>query len=143
MVVSPSDLLNVTLRYNTLLTTQDNIINYFCNVFYLNCHIYFYFLLFTVVFSVTPCSLFNQPNINTIINSQLGKIETGELSVNTFVGVRLAADLASACANTVRLYGADVLVAEGILLELLQYEMRQAGLNLTHSQDKDYVRVRK
>ncbi|XP_026739662.1 protocadherin-like wing polarity protein stan [Trichoplusia ni] len=74
------------------------------------------------------------------LRKQLGKIETGELSVNTFVGVRLAADLASACANTVRLYGADVLVAEGILLELLQYEMRQAGLNLTHSQDKDYVR---
>ena len=61
--------------------------------------------------------------------------------MNTFVGVRLAADLASACDNTPLLYGADVLVAEGILLELLQYEMRQAGLNLTHSQDKDYVRV--
>nr|XP_049702759.1 protocadherin-like wing polarity protein stan isoform X2 [Helicoverpa armigera] len=74
------------------------------------------------------------------LRKQLSKIETGELSMNTFVGVRLAADLTSACDNTVKLYGADVLVAEGILLELLQYEMRQAGLNLTHSQDKDYVR---
>ncbi|KOB74665.1 Protocadherin-like wing polarity protein stan, partial [Operophtera brumata] len=74
------------------------------------------------------------------LRKQLHKIETGELSVNTFVGVRLAADLASACANTPQLYGADVLVAEGILLELLQYELKQAGLNLTHSQDKDYVR---
>ncbi|KAJ8731807.1 hypothetical protein PYW08_014537 [Mythimna loreyi] len=74
------------------------------------------------------------------LRKQLSKIETGELSVNTFVGVRLAADLTSACANTPLLYGADVLVAEGILLELLQYETRQAGLNLTHSQDKDYVR---
>lgn len=75
------------------------------------------------------------------LRKQLHKIETGELSVNTFVGVRLAADLTSACANTPQLYGADVLVTEGILLELLQYELRQAGLNLTHSQDKDYVRV--
>uniref|UniRef100_A0A2A4J5X8 Protocadherin-like wing polarity protein stan n=1 Tax=Heliothis virescens TaxID=7102 RepID=A0A2A4J5X8_HELVI len=74
------------------------------------------------------------------LRKQLSKIETGELSMNTFVGVRLAADLTSACDNTAKLYGADVLVAEGILLELLQYEMRQAGLNLTHSQDKDYVR---
>lgn len=73
--------------------------------------------------------------------SQLHKIETGELSVNTFVGVRLAEDLASACQNTPQLYGADVLVAQGILLELIQYELKQAGLNLTHSQDKDYVRV--
>ncbi|XP_022815994.1 protocadherin-like wing polarity protein stan isoform X3 [Spodoptera litura] len=74
------------------------------------------------------------------LRKQLSKIETGELSVNTFVGVRLAADLTSACEQTPQLYGADVLVAEGILLELLQYEMKQAGLNLTHSQDKDYVR---
>lgn len=61
--------------------------------------------------------------------------------MNTFVGVRLAEDLASACSNTPTLYGADVLVAEGILLELIQYELKQGGLNLTHSQDKDYVRV--
>ncbi|KAL0891925.1 hypothetical protein ABMA27_015170 [Loxostege sticticalis] len=74
------------------------------------------------------------------LRNQLHKIETGELSVNTFVGVRLAEDLASACQNTPQLYGADVLVAQGILLELIQYELKQAGLNLTHSQDKDYVR---
>ncbi|XP_026328508.1 protocadherin-like wing polarity protein stan isoform X2 [Hyposmocoma kahamanoa] len=74
------------------------------------------------------------------LSKQLLKIETGELSVNTFVGVRLAEDLTAACANTPKLYGADVMVANGILHELMNYELRQAGLNLTHSQDKDYVR---
>ncbi|CAH2075509.1 unnamed protein product, partial [Iphiclides podalirius] len=74
------------------------------------------------------------------LRKQLHKIETGELTVNTFVGVRLAEDLATACSKTARLFGADVLVTEGILLELMQYELHQAGLNLTHSQDKDYVR---
>ncbi|XP_059052501.1 protocadherin-like wing polarity protein stan [Achroia grisella] len=74
------------------------------------------------------------------LRQQLHKIQTGELTVNTFVGVRLADDLKSACLNTPHLYGADILVAEGILLELLQYELKQAGLNLTHSQDKDYVK---
>ncbi|XP_013177867.1 PREDICTED: protocadherin-like wing polarity protein stan isoform X1 [Papilio xuthus] len=74
------------------------------------------------------------------LRKQLHKIETGELTVNTFVGVRLAEEVWSACARTARLFGADVLVAEGILLELLRHELRQAGLNLTHSQDKDYVR---
>ncbi|KAI5643827.1 hypothetical protein NE865_04223 [Phthorimaea operculella] len=74
------------------------------------------------------------------LRKQLTKIETGELTMNTFVGVRLAEDLAAACANTPKLYGADMLVSEGILLELLQYELKQAGLNLTHSQDKDYVK---
>lgn len=57
------------------------------------------------------------------------------------MGVRLAADVTSACSNTPHLYGADILIVEGILLELLNYELQQAGLNLTHSQDKDYVRV--
>ncbi|CAF4901464.1 unnamed protein product [Pieris macdunnoughi] len=74
------------------------------------------------------------------LRKQLHKIETGELTMNTFVGVRLAEDLSAACTNTQHLYGADILVAEGILLELVQYELRQGGLNLTHSQDKDYVR---
>ncbi|XP_013196318.2 protocadherin-like wing polarity protein stan [Amyelois transitella] len=74
------------------------------------------------------------------LRKQLNKIQTGELAVNTFVGVRLAEDLTSACLNTQHLYGSDILVAEGILMELLQYELKQAGLNLTHSQDKDYVK---
>jgi cadherin EGF LAG seven-pass G-type receptor 1 len=39
-----------------------------------------------------------------------------------------------------RLYGADLLVAEGILHELIGYEVMQSGLNLSHSQDKDYIK---
>lgn len=39
-----------------------------------------------------------------------------------------------------RLYGADLLVTEGILHELIGYEVMQSGLNLSHSQDKDYIR---
>lgn len=39
-----------------------------------------------------------------------------------------------------RLYGADLLVTEGFLQELLNYELTQNGLNLTHSQDKDYIK---
>jgi cadherin EGF LAG seven-pass G-type receptor 1 len=39
-----------------------------------------------------------------------------------------------------RLYGADLLITEGILHELIGYEVMQSGLNLSHSQDKDYIR---
>ncbi|XP_041976162.1 protocadherin-like wing polarity protein stan isoform X2 [Aricia agestis] len=74
------------------------------------------------------------------LRKQLQKIESGELTLNTFVGVRIAEELAGACASSARLYGADVLLAARLLLELLRHEMRQGGLNLTHSQDKDYVR---
>lgn len=39
-----------------------------------------------------------------------------------------------------RLYGADLLITEGILHELIGYEIMQSGLNLSHSQDKDYIK---
>ncbi|CRK90013.1 CLUMA_CG003735, isoform A [Clunio marinus] len=42
--------------------------------------------------------------------------------------------------NADRLYGADLLITEGILHELIGYEIMQSGLNLSHSQDKDYIR---
>ncbi|XP_054089368.1 protocadherin-like wing polarity protein stan isoform X2 [Zeugodacus cucurbitae] len=39
-----------------------------------------------------------------------------------------------------RLYGADLLVTEGILQEIINYELMQNGLNLTHSQDKYFIK---
>ncbi|XP_058836851.1 protocadherin-like wing polarity protein stan isoform X3 [Topomyia yanbarensis] len=39
-----------------------------------------------------------------------------------------------------RLYGADLLIAERLLHELINYETRQNGLNLSHSQDKHYIK---
>lgn len=39
-----------------------------------------------------------------------------------------------------RLYGADLLITEGILHALIGYELIQTGLNLSHSQDKYFIR---
>lgn len=39
-----------------------------------------------------------------------------------------------------RLYGADILITEGILHELINYELQQSGLNLSHSQDKHFIK---
>ncbi|XP_068147300.1 protocadherin-like wing polarity protein stan isoform X2 [Drosophila tropicalis] len=39
-----------------------------------------------------------------------------------------------------RLYGADLLVTEGLLQELINYELMQSGLNLSHSQDKYFIK---
>ncbi|XP_030388378.1 protocadherin-like wing polarity protein stan [Scaptodrosophila lebanonensis] len=39
-----------------------------------------------------------------------------------------------------RLYGADLLITEGILQELINYELMQSGLNLSHSQDKYFIK---
>ncbi|XP_053677097.1 protocadherin-like wing polarity protein stan [Anopheles nili] len=38
-----------------------------------------------------------------------------------------------------KLYGADLLITDRLLHELMRYESYQSGLNLSHSQDKHYV----
>lgn len=70
-------------------------------------------------------------------------IEDGELQLNTFVAIKLASDLQKATNLTINLYGADVLVTYDLIEELLKYESKVHGLNLTHSQDKDYINVNK
>lgn len=121
------------------------------------------------------------------LRRQLSAMELGELQLNTFVSVKMAADLQHATTtvgnskstkpkddkfkkfslensfvsrNRLRnneididsyieseqplkhdqLYGADLLITEGILHELIGYEVMQSGLDLSHSQDKDYIR---
>lgn len=70
---------------------------------------------------------------------QLANIEKGKLQVNTFVAIKLANDLQKATNKTKELYGADVLVVYDLIKELLLYESKAQGLNLTHSQDKHYI----
>ncbi|ALC40622.1 stan [Drosophila busckii] len=125
------------------------------------------------------------------LRRQLSQLEQLQLELNSFVAIKMAEQLQSACAavdrssgisktatpprhnrrykmessfllnsaasvwsqelhmdylsdelkfSHERLYGADLLVTEGILQELLNYELRQSGLNLTHSQDKYFIK---
>lgn len=70
---------------------------------------------------------------------QLAALETNDLTLNTYVAVKIARDVHRAVNVTRELYGADLLIAESLLVALLRYEESLVGLNLTHSQDKDYV----
>ncbi|XP_023246804.1 protocadherin-like wing polarity protein stan [Copidosoma floridanum] len=70
---------------------------------------------------------------------QLAALETNDLALNTYNAIKMALELYKAVNITKTLYGADLLVAESLLTALLKYEESLAGLNLTHSQDKDYV----
>ncbi len=62
--------------------------------------------------------------------------------MNTYVAIEAASQIKKACNNSNALYGADILIADQIIQRLLSYEKSQTGLNLTHSQDKDYMQVR-
>lgn len=79
--------------------------------------------------------------LHTVKYFQLALIEDGQLQLNTFVAIKLASDLQKATNLTANLYGADVLVTYDLIQELLKYESKVHGLNLTHSQDKDYINV--
>ncbi|KAL3270161.1 hypothetical protein HHI36_009218 [Cryptolaemus montrouzieri] len=74
------------------------------------------------------------------LREELSNLEAGALNMNTFVAIKLAYDLYKATNDTPDLYGADVLVTFDLLEELMTYEFKVFGLNLTHSQDKHYIR---
>ncbi|XP_015521680.1 protocadherin-like wing polarity protein stan isoform X1 [Neodiprion lecontei] len=87
-----------------------------------------------------PPDLFNCTSEAFVeLRHQLAAIETDGLSLNTYVAIKMAADLHRATNITKAMFGADILVAESLLVALLNYEENLSGLNLTHSQDKDYI----
>jgi cadherin EGF LAG seven-pass G-type receptor 1 len=68
-------------------------------------------------------------------------LETKSIKVTTFVAVNGAISLHKAVNNTPVLHGSDVLIGQQLVQHLLSHEGSLSGLNLTHSQDKDYILV--
>jgi len=71
----------------------------------------------------------------------LNGLETKSIKVTTFVAVNGANSLHKAVNSTQFLHGSDVLIGQQLLQHLLSHEGSLSGLNLTHSQDKDYILV--
>ena len=69
------------------------------------------------------------------------QIATGDLRINTYVAKQLASQLDTAANETALLSGSDILIAYELVLQLLTYENSQMGLNLTHTQDRNYIQV--
>lgn len=87
-----------------------------------------------------PPDLFNCTSEGFVeIRYQLAALENGDLALSRDVAVKMARDLHRAVNMTKSMYGADVLVAESLFINLLRYEESLADLHLTHNQDRDYV----
>ncbi|KAK6640052.1 hypothetical protein RUM43_008329 [Polyplax serrata] len=69
----------------------------------------------------------------------LNQLNRQDLHLNTFVAVKIAGDLEQATNHTVDLHSADIMIAQRLIERLINYEATMSGLNLTHSQDKDYI----
>ncbi|XP_064483474.1 protocadherin-like wing polarity protein stan [Ornithodoros turicata] len=72
------------------------------------------------------------------LSEQLRVVERDKLPLTTYRSVQLAGQLRKA-SNVSFLYGTDVLLASRLLHHILSYENHQAGLNLTHRQDRAFI----
>ncbi|KAG1669234.1 Protocadherin-like wing polarity protein stan [Nymphon striatum] len=84
-------------------------------------------------------------NAFLIFQGQLNQFEAGLLKVNTYLATTLALGLRNAINSTLAvqtsLYGNDVMIISRILHYVLEFEQHQTGLNLSHKQDKDFMRL--
>ncbi|XP_073973404.1 protocadherin-like wing polarity protein stan isoform X2 [Rhodnius prolixus] len=86
-----------------------------------------------------PPDLFNCTSAPFVqLKRLLGQIESGEVSVNTYVAMETAKSLESAL-NKSKLYGSDVLVTVDLTSRLVSYENNLTGLSLTHVNDHSYI----
>ncbi|XP_022163708.1 protocadherin-like wing polarity protein stan isoform X2 [Myzus persicae] len=78
---------------------------------------------------------------NSFVDLQrlLNGLETKSIKVTTFVAINGANSLHKAVNSSQFLHGSDVLIGQQLLQHLLSHEGSLSGLNLTHSQDKDYI----
>ncbi|XP_053377924.1 cadherin EGF LAG seven-pass G-type receptor 1-like isoform X2 [Mercenaria mercenaria] len=71
--------------------------------------------------------------------TQIEKIESGSLKINTFVAKTTLASLADTTSQIDTMYGNDINITARIMNRILDYENLRSGLNLTSEQDSHYL----
>lgn len=77
-----------------------------------------------------------------VFSIQLENIEKGLAEMNTSVAVEMVSDLNKAVNKTFPLYGNDILVFSLLLNRIVEHEKLKTGLDLSHRQDRDFIKVR-
>ena len=75
------------------------------------------------------------------LRTKLDQLSSDDLVFTTFVAKEVASELERATNVTWPLFGSDLLIANELLVRLLQFENSQAGLNLTHAQNRNFIQV--
>lgn len=71
---------------------------------------------------------------------QSSALERNEFSLTSYLSIKISNDLRNAINSTDTLYGTDILIAYRLIRHLITNELRQKGLNLTHKQDRHFIR---
>ncbi|CAD5116988.1 DgyrCDS5822 [Dimorphilus gyrociliatus] len=74
------------------------------------------------------------------LSEELTKLEEDNLILNTFVVKSLIKEVEIASRLIREFYANDIEILGGILISVLKYESSQSGLNLTHTQDRNFTR---
>lgn len=61
--------------------------------------------------------------------------------MNTSVAVDMITELNNAVNKTFPLYGNDIRVYSAVLNQIVEHEKQKTGLDLSHRQDKDFIKV--
>lgn len=70
---------------------------------------------------------------------QLLFLEKDKFPLTTYLSIKIANDLRVALNSTYPLYGNDIFIARRLIQYLIEHELTQAGLNLTHKQDRYFL----
>uniref|UniRef100_A0A6G1S6M5 Cadherin EGF LAG seven-pass G-type receptor 2 n=1 Tax=Aceria tosichella TaxID=561515 RepID=A0A6G1S6M5_9ACAR len=84
-------------------------------------------------------------NTFTDLYTQYQFLEENKFQMTTNLAMKIASNLKLALNETIsspsmQLYGSDMYISFRLLHHLIQHESRQTGLNLTHRQDRAYIR---
>ena len=77
----------------------------------------------------------------SLFPKQLVLLDSGAWQINTFVAKNLMLRLNEATESTSEMYGMDINVTSRMAIHILRYENTQSGLNLTHTQDRNFLQV--
>lgn len=70
---------------------------------------------------------------------QLAILEKNNLPLTTYLSIKISSELKSAVTTNKALYGGDILISAKLVHYIINNELKQSGLNLTHKQDQHFL----
>ena len=70
----------------------------------------------------------------------LTQLQNDVITMNSYLALKSSRNLFELSEKLDNLYGADILLITRLLTEILQYENTQSGFNLSHKQERDFIK---
>ena len=70
---------------------------------------------------------------------QLAILEKNNLPLTTYLSIKISSELKNAVTTNKALYGGDILISAKLVHYIINNELKQSGLNLTHKQDQHFL----